>query len=437
MSTGVSDTHVNHSSKKELAPKEKEAIWLLSIGTFLEYFDVQLYIHMISTLNVAFFPASELWKQWGKPLGFCSTYIFRPIGGIIFGFVGDKLGRKVVVVITTMMMAVACGTIALLPTYAQIGITASFIATICRMVQGVAAANEITASEVYLTELIDHPFKAPAVSILAVACVSGGTFALVIASFASGSELAMRGAFMLGAIIALVGARARLSLKESRAFADAARRQIGHVKTTAQQILYSKSDFRKTVASFFVMQATWAASFYFGLMYCGDILGDKFGYNATQIARHNLVVALGQVFAFIGLTVSSYYYNPMKILRIRIFSFAAFLALSPYLMPKIESPIHLMLVQLVMLTCSSTDTPATAVTYIHFPVLRRFKSAALTGAVARLSFYLVSSFGLKALLDSFPSWGLLILLGPLTVGTIAAIKHLDNMNQKVATMQTM
>ncbi|WP_338390883.1 MFS transporter [Rickettsia asembonensis] len=57
----------------------------------------------------------------------CATFIFRPLGALVFGYLGDTYGRKTTVVITTMMMATSCIVMALLPTYNEIGITASII----------------------------------------------------------------------------------------------------------------------------------------------------------------------------------------------------------------------------------------------------------------------------------------------------------------------
>ncbi|WP_375330931.1 MFS transporter [Candidatus Tisiphia endosymbiont of Oplodontha viridula] len=73
---------------------------------------------------------------------FCSTYVFRPIGALVFGWLGDNIGRKSTVIITTFMMAVSCLVMANLPTYTQIGVAAAWIVTICRIVQGISSMGE-------------------------------------------------------------------------------------------------------------------------------------------------------------------------------------------------------------------------------------------------------------------------------------------------------
>lgn len=128
-----------------LDKEQKRAVSLLSLGTFLEYFDLMLYVHMAVWLNELFFPKTDPHTaSLLAAFAFCTTYIFRPIGALIFGFIGDHVGRKVTVIITIMFMALSCVFMANLPTYAQIGITASWIVTICRIVQGVSSMGELT-----------------------------------------------------------------------------------------------------------------------------------------------------------------------------------------------------------------------------------------------------------------------------------------------------
>jgi MHS family proline/betaine transporter-like MFS transporter len=81
---------------------------------------------MAVLLNELFFPKTDSHtSSLLMAFAFCSTYFLRPIGALIFGYIGDHIGRKVTVVITTTMMSFSCLIMANLPTYAQIGVTAS------------------------------------------------------------------------------------------------------------------------------------------------------------------------------------------------------------------------------------------------------------------------------------------------------------------------
>jgi MHS family proline/betaine transporter-like MFS transporter len=75
-----------------LTREQKESIGLLQIGTFLEYFDLMLYVHMAVLLNELFFPETDpLTTRLIAALSFSSVFILRPFGAIIFGYIGDKL----------------------------------------------------------------------------------------------------------------------------------------------------------------------------------------------------------------------------------------------------------------------------------------------------------------------------------------------------------
>ena len=95
----------NTETYSSLNIRQKEAIGLLSIGTFLEYFDLLLYVHMSVLLNELFFPKTDPHTAaLLAAFAFCSSYVLRPFGALIFGYLGDHIGRKSTVIITTMMM---------------------------------------------------------------------------------------------------------------------------------------------------------------------------------------------------------------------------------------------------------------------------------------------------------------------------------------------
>jgi MFS family permease len=79
-------------TQTSLTKEQKEAIGLLSIGTFLEYFDLMLYVHMAVLLNDLFFPKTDPdTAAFVSAAAFCSTYLFRPLGAFIFGWLGENL----------------------------------------------------------------------------------------------------------------------------------------------------------------------------------------------------------------------------------------------------------------------------------------------------------------------------------------------------------
>ena len=75
------------SKQEKLGSEQKKAVGLLSIGTFLEYFDLMLYIHMAVLLNELFFPKTDPFTaSLLSAFAFCSSYVLRPFGALVFGF---------------------------------------------------------------------------------------------------------------------------------------------------------------------------------------------------------------------------------------------------------------------------------------------------------------------------------------------------------------
>ena len=205
--------------------KTKESIILLQIGTFLEYFDLMLFVHMAVVLNELFFPKSDPFTtSLIAAFSFCSTFILKPFGALLFGYIGDKVGRKHTVVITTMLMAISCLIMANVPTYAQIGVTASWVITICRGLQGMSSIGESVGAELYTAEMIKPPLRYRAVALIGLAGVIGMVVSLIVARIVLSLGISWRIIFWIGALIALVGSVARITLRESPEFSDAKRK---------------------------------------------------------------------------------------------------------------------------------------------------------------------------------------------------------------------
>ncbi len=290
-----------------LSRQQKEAVGLLQIGTFLEYFDLMLYVHMAVLLNELFFPKTDPHTtSLIAAFAFCSTYVLRPVGVLLFGWVGDNIGRKPTVVITTIMMAVSCIVMANLPTYAQIGISAAWIITICRIMQGLSAMGEVIGAEIYLTEIVPLPQRYPVVSCIRIVDDLGSVFAVAVASFVTVAGMNWRIAFWVGACIAVVGSIARTRLRETPEFIVAKRRRknigiCGPVEKVKP----------KTAIAYFLMHCGYPIFFFFSFIFCASILKSKFGYSAEQIIRQNLIIAIVALGSDIVYTVLSRFIFPL------------------------------------------------------------------------------------------------------------------------------
>jgi MFS family permease len=124
-----------------------------SAGTLFEWYDFFIYGTLASTIGKAFFPADnetlQLLLVWA---GFAVGFGFRPLGAILFGYLGDKLGRKYTFLVTVTLMGVATAGVGLIPSAATIGMAAPLIVIGLRILQGLALGGEYGGAAIYVAE---------------------------------------------------------------------------------------------------------------------------------------------------------------------------------------------------------------------------------------------------------------------------------------------
>jgi MHS family proline/betaine transporter-like MFS transporter len=433
----------SYKEQKGLTRKQKEAVGLLSVGTFLEYFDLMLYVHMAVFLNELFCPKYDPHNTAiYYATAFCSSFVFRPVGALIFGWIGDNIGRKNTVIITTFIMALSCLIIANLPTYAQIGITAPWLLTICRIIQGMSSMGETIGAKLYLTELINPPIQYPAVSSVAIFATLGGVVALGIASLVTSYGFNWRIAFWMGASVALAGTVARRSLRETPEFANT-KRQLK--KTLQQASNVAGIDLKKlennpiwkakankvTVIALFLIECMCPVCFYFAYIYCGNILKTSFGYSAEQVIHQNFIISIFSFLSTLVLTYLSYKIYPLKIVKTLLLIFGVFILACPYLLNNINSLFDVFLMQLfIVLFVPTGPDIGLSIFYKHFPVFKRFSCASLTFAISRALMYVVPSFSIIYLTEYWHHWGIMIILLPICIGFAFGLFHFEKLEKK-------
>jgi MFS family permease len=430
--------------QKSLTGEQKQAIGLLSIGTFLEYFDLMLYVHMAVLLNELFFPKTDPFTaSLLSAFAFCSTYLLRPFGALIFGYIGDNIGRKAVIVITTVIMAFACTTITVLPTYVKIGITASWIITICRMLQGMAASAESRGAEIYITESIKPPLQYPMVAIVTVFSSVGTSFALGICSIFTNPNILgteyeyWRVAFLFGAIVGLIGGVARTSLKEATEFAH--KKKLLKKKFEDNNVQWdedyinntfdNKKTFFTSLAYFFICCAR-PPCFYFIYIYSADILKHDLKLPVGEIISHNFWVSLVDMFGLCFLAYISNKIYPLKILKAKLFLFFTCIIFFPVCMQAYPSVNTVFIFQCLAALFVFDDIPASPVFYRHFPVMKRFTYTSLISSVAKLMTYVITSFGLVYSTKYFGYYGIFIILIPVGILYYLSVRHFDIMEKQ-------
>jgi MFS family permease len=124
-----------------------------SAGTVFEWYDFFVYGTLAPMIAATFFPSDNatlsLLLTWA---GFAIGFGFRPLGAILFGFLGDRLGRKYTFLVTVTLMGAATAAVGMVPSYASIGIAAPLIVIVLRILQGLALGGEYGGAAIYVSE---------------------------------------------------------------------------------------------------------------------------------------------------------------------------------------------------------------------------------------------------------------------------------------------
>lgn len=310
-----------------------------------------------------------------------------------------------------------------LPTYAQIGIAATWIMTGCRIVQGLSSMGEIIGSEIYVTEITKPPVQYPATAFISVASAVGAMAALGIAALVTKTGLEWRVAFWMGAGIAVVGSIARTRLRETPEFlAEKAKKKQSNDKTK-EEIL------KKTIIAYFLIYCGWPISFYLSYIYFNPTLKDLFGYSSEDIILHNFFLSIVSVIASAVWAVMSYKRHPLQILKVRGIICLLFSLFLPIFIILCTNPFQIAILQSILLTFSLTGIPAAAVLIKHFPVLKRFTATSFLYAATRALMYIITSFGLVYLTESFGHYGLLLIMIPVSIGFLYGVQHFEKLEK--------
>ncbi|MGK8466565.1 MFS transporter [Nocardia cyriacigeorgica] len=197
------------------------------MGNATEWFDYGVYAATATYLTDAFFPG-EL-GTLGTMLGFAISFVLRPLGGMVWGPLGDRIGRKAVLATTILLMAAATGLIGVLPTHGQVGVIAPILLILLRVIQGFSTGGEYGGAATYLAECATDRKRGFLGSFLEFGTLGGfvGGSAVVLAcQLAVGSEAmhdwGWRIPFLLAIPLGLIGWYLRAKLDESPVFTEVA-----------------------------------------------------------------------------------------------------------------------------------------------------------------------------------------------------------------------
>jgi metabolite-proton symporter len=214
------------------------------IGTAVEWYDFFLYGSAAALVfGALFFPDADPVNATLLAFGtYAVGFVARPLGGVVFGHFGDRVGRKKMLVVALMMMGIATFAIGLLPTYASIGIAAPILLLVCRLVQGFAVGGEWGGAVLMAAEHGDDSRRGfwsswPQAGVPLGNLLATGVL-FVLAAFQSDADFEAWGwriPFLLSAVLVLIGLYVRLQLEESPVYQEA-KAEIAEKKTGASHM---------------------------------------------------------------------------------------------------------------------------------------------------------------------------------------------------------
>lgn len=196
------------------------------IGNALEWYDFMLYGYCAAIIGKLFFPAHDAFSSLLATYSvFFIGFVMRPLGGLLFGYLGDHIGRKRSLMWSIYCMAIPTALIGVLPTYEHIGWIAPILLTFLRLLQGISMGGEFTGSIVFVVEHADAKYRgfwgSWTTFSAAIGVLIGSAVCVAIGTFLSESEVMQWGwriPFVLSITGSMVGAFVRKRLQETDAF---------------------------------------------------------------------------------------------------------------------------------------------------------------------------------------------------------------------------
>jgi len=192
----------------------------------LEWFDFSVYGYFAPFLGTLFFPSADpMASMLAAFAALAVGALLRPLGAVIFGWIGDRRGRRTSLMITVLVMAGATFAIGILPTYARIGVLAPVLLIACRLLQGMSAGGEWAGSAAFTVEYAAENRRGFIGSFQQVSCgigfLLGSVFGWVVTSNMSSQtilEWGWRLPFLSGILLGIVGIYMRLKLRDTPKF---------------------------------------------------------------------------------------------------------------------------------------------------------------------------------------------------------------------------
>lgn len=271
-------------------------------GNILEYYDFTVYSVFWAIIGKTFFPASSEFAQALFSLGaFAVGFITRPIGGILFGYIGDRYGRRISLIFSMLGMTIPTFAMGLIPSYAEIGNYAPVLLVICRLIQGLCISGEGTGAAIFVLEHQNNMRPGLVTAAVHGTNITGSLIAtfigICIGHFFPNIEYAWRFAFILGGVMGIVGFYLRLRVSETPIFAGLAEKKrtlkapFIHVIKTAWPSMFLTFCVAGVTSSIVYMVKTYVVVFFTSVMHYPDPIPFYYSSYALFILMISMPIA--------------------------------------------------------------------------------------------------------------------------------------------------
>ncbi len=204
-------------------PRQGKPILAGASGSIVEWYDFAIYGYFAVTLSKEFFPEDDSYAALIAIFGiFAVSNLMRPLGGIVFGHIGDRIGRRAALRVSILTMGVSTTSMALLPTFDQVGLLAPVLLTVARLLQGLSIGGEYASASIYVAESVRPERRGLLSSIVESATDFGFLFGTIIGALTAWilGELVMQAwgwrlPFLLGGLLAFAVLLIRNAMPES------------------------------------------------------------------------------------------------------------------------------------------------------------------------------------------------------------------------------